>query len=156
MGVKSKVMIGQKPSDVQFNVTAKLGTAANQIKDADVGKAVKLVGAGRYAVCADGDEFEGRIESIENYTAETYTVGTVRRGGYVEAILVGAANAGDYVICAAQAALGTANDADKFPRPKVKATADQLAATISALKFKWRIVDGTISNGGVVTLERVN
>ena len=156
MGVKSKVMIGQKPGDVQYNVTAKLGTAANQITDADVGKAVKLVGAGRFAVAADGNELEGNIQSIENYTAETYTVGTVRTGGFMEAILVGAANVGDYVICAAQAALGTKNDAMAFQRPKVKATADQAAATISALKFKWRIVDGATTDGSVVTLQRVN
>ena len=156
MGVKSKVMIGTKPGDVQYNVTAKLGTAAKQMVDADVGKAVKLVGAGRFGVVADGNELEGVIQSIENYTAESYTVGTVRTGGYVEAILVGAANIGDYVVCAAQAALGTKNDAMGFPRPKVKATADQAAATISALKYKWRIVDGTTTDGSVVTLQRVN
>lgn len=156
MGVSSKVMLGTKPGDVQYNITAKLGTAANQIVDKDVGKAVKLVGAGRYAVAADGDEFEGNIQSIENYTAETYTVGTVRTGGYMEAIIVGAGAIGSYVICAAQAALGTKNDTNSFPRPKVKVTADQAAATISALKHKWRIVDGNVADGGVVILQRVN
>lgn len=152
---RSKVEIGQKPSDVQFNLTVMLGDAAAQIKDADVGKAVKLVGRARYAIAADGDELEGNIQSIENFTAETYTVGTIRNGGYMEALLVGAANIGDYVVCAAQAALGTANDASRFPRPKVKATADQTAATLRDIKHKWRIVDGTTTDGSVVTLQRV-
>lgn len=152
---RSKVEIGQKPADVQYNVTAMLGTAANQLKDADVGKAVKLVGRARYGVCADGDEIEGNIQSIENYTAETYTVGTVRTAGHLEAILVGTANIGDYVVAAAQAALGTANDSARFPRMKVKAAASQLAADVALIKHKWRIVDGALTNGSVVTLERV-
>jgi hypothetical protein len=159
-----KVVLTETSSDNTPVVTAKLGTASNYFTDADRGKAVKLIGDSNYGVCAAGDEIEGFVSSIENFTADNQTVGSVRvgpSGNKKEAMIAAAGWAiGNYVVADAQAALGTYNDAMQFPRPKVKLTADQVAATISALKFKWRIIaclQGTTvgAANGVVVIERV-
>lgn len=149
-----KVYIGEKADDIRFNVTVKLGTTGAKPNDADRGKPVKLIGDSTYGLCADGDEIEGFITAIENGTADGLVIGTVRTGGYKEAVVgdgTGLA-VGSYVVAAAQAALNVYNDDAKFPRPKIKA-GDGTEA------IRWRIVSvvqgavGTV--GSVVTIERV-
>lgn len=158
-----KVVLSETSSDQLPVVTAKLGAAGTYYTDAERGKAVKLIGDGNYGVCAAGDEIEGFVSSIENFTADNQTVGSVRvgpSGNKKEAFIATAGWAiGNYVVADAQAALGTYNDAAQFPRPRVKLTADQVAATISALKFKWRII-AVLANAvgaanSVVVIERV-
>ena len=152
MAIK-KVYIGEKPSDIQFNVTAKVGTTLVKPVDADRGKPMKLSGDSTYVFTADGDPIEAILVAIENYTADGVVVGTVRTGGYKEAIVTDAVWAvGDYVVADAQAADGTANDSDGYHRPKVQVKAD-----VSADYFRWRIVSvvsGT-GAGAIVTIERV-
>lgn len=160
-----KVVLSETSTDNQPVVTAKLGTVGNYFSDADRGKAVKLIGDSNYGVCVAGDPIEGFVSSVENFTADNQTVGSVRvgpSGNKKEALIATAGWAiGNYVVADAQAALGTNNDAaTQFPRPKVKLTADQTSATIQALTFKWRIIaalDGTTIGqaNGVVVIERV-
>lgn len=140
----SKVYIGEKPADVQYNVTVKLGTTGAKPTDADRGKPVKLGGDATYILCVDGDPIEGFITSIENHPANGLVVGTVRTAGYKEAITTATGLViGDHVVAAAQAALGTYNDAAQFPRPKIKKALGSEAGPV------WRIVS-TVNGGGAV------
>jgi hypothetical protein len=155
MSVK-KVYIGEKAGDVQYNVTAKVGAIGALFTDGDRGKPVKLGADSTYVACAASDAMEAFIVSLENYTADQLTVGTVRTSGYKEAMIAAAGwTIGGYVVADAQAALGVYNDANQFPRPKVKISAD-----VSAMNFKWRIcsvIPGyTVGQANaVVVLERV-
>src|SRR3990172_530769 len=74
--------------DVAARVSAGTG-ASNAYTDKEVGKAVKLVGDSRYALCAAGDPIEGHIVSMEVATLDDYTVGTVRKGGRKNVVLDG-------------------------------------------------------------------
>lgn len=144
MGTK-KVILSETSSDQTENViTVNLGTVGTPLTDADRGKPVKLVGDAQFDICAAGDQIEGYVSSISNFTANGMTVGAVRYiepGNKKEAMIATAGWAiGNYVLADAQAARGTYNDVNQFPRPKVKLTADQAAATIAALTFKLRIV----------------
>jgi hypothetical protein len=141
-----KVLLSETSDDQTENViTVKLGTVGAQFSDADRGKPVKLTGPATFGLCAAGDQIEGYVSSISNFTADGLTVGAVRYiepGNKKEAIIAAGGWAiGNYVVADAQAALGTYNDVNQFPRPKVKLTADQAAATIQGLLFRLRIVD---------------
>jgi hypothetical protein len=140
-----KVILSETSDDQTENViTVKLGTIGNPLTDADRGKPVKLIGDAQFDLCATGDQIEGYVASIANFTADGLTVGSVRYvepGNKKEATIAVAGWAiGNYVLADAQAARGTYNDVNQFPRPKVKLTADQQAATIAALLFRHRIV----------------
>lgn len=153
MAIK-KVYIGEKPSDIQFNVTAKVGTTGDKPTDADRGKPFKLAGDSTFVRCVDGDPIEAILTALEPHTADGVMVGTVKTGGYKEAIMVGTAwTVGAFVVAAAQAAAGVNNDAAQFPRPKVKVDAAPEGP------FLWRIVSvvsGAVgADGAVVTLQRV-
>lgn len=139
-----KETIGQ--SDEIF--TALLGTAANagaRFSDADVGKAVKLTATDRYALCADGDEIEGFVTSVDASTSGGYSWGGVCPEGRKYVVLSGAVSIGGYVISAAQTAVQTAT-AGAYTVVK---------AGTGNEKFKWRLISGAGTNGSVGVIERV-
>lgn len=158
MAIK-KVTIGETADGNSNVLTAKLAQFAGvNLSDNDRGKAVKLTADSTYSICATGDEIEGFITSIENFTADGLVVAGVRNDGNKEAIIT---NAGwairDYVVADTQAAAGVNNDSMAFPRPKVKTLAGGLVA---ASAFQWRVVSvvGSAAVGtanAVVVLERV-
>lgn len=90
--------------------------AANQFDDKEVGKFVKLVGESMHNLCAVGDDIEAWIMTVEPYTADAFSMGTVACGGYKEVVFdglqatpgVGVINVGDYVVCGTVVAKGTA------------------------------------------------
>lgn len=95
-------------------ISAKLGPdIATKYSDKDKKKAAKAQAGGRYVLCADGDDIEGFIDSVEAATQDGFSFGGVARGnvGYrVEAqVAAGAANVvfGDLVVAGAQLAIGT-------------------------------------------------
>jgi hypothetical protein len=136
--------------------TARLGTAANaggRLVDADAGKAVKLAGESRFALCSADDAIEGFVSSVSTGTYDGYSLGGVVSTGTKAVTFDGAAAIGDYVVAGAVTAAGT-----KLPGPvKVKVAADQEVA--AAAPFKWRVVSlgtaGTGNSGTTGLIERV-
>lgn len=114
----------------------------------DVGKLVKLGSAQNYVLCADGDEVEGFVTSVEPFTVnDGFSFGGVQRWGRLEAVVgaeeAGTVAVGEYVVAAAQTALGTAGT------PKVKGG--------TPTKFLWRCIrvkSGTGAAGDTVIIER--
>lgn len=136
-------------------ITARLGTTVAKFADADVNKAVKLSAESAYALCSAGDAIEGVVSSLTSPpTYDGFSVGGIVSTGYVAVTFSGAAVAiGDYVVAAAQPALGTKNTGNML----VQKAADQVAA--KAAPFKWRVVSlGTVGTGAAGTvgvIERV-
>lgn len=137
--------------------TVRLGTAADvggRYGDADVGKAVKLVGESRYALCAAGDQIEGFISSVNLGTQDGFSVGGIVSTGYKEVTLdgiqldgTGAIAVGDYVVCGAVSAAGTALNAPL----KVRKATEQGDAASGA--HKARVVSlGDAGTGAVGTV----
>ncbi|EOV8094037.1 TPA: hypothetical protein NGR52_004192 [Vibrio parahaemolyticus] len=123
--------------------TEQLGDDTNQFAGVDIGKAVKFSGT-TMVLCADGDEIVGVVESVEPYTNDGHSVGTVKKSGRakVKNAGAGALAVGDLVVAAAQPALGTAGTAVKGGAPAT---------------YKWAVVwletDGSV--GSDVIIERV-
>lgn len=147
-----KVYIGITPSDSDDNFTCKVGTTSVHPVDADRGKPMKLIADSTYGFCADGDEIEAILMSVQNYTADQVTIGTCRSGDIAEAITTTTYNVGDFVVAAAQAANGTANGTFPYAKVKVPGTAPT--------KFLWRIVSVLSGTGGaigdVVTIQNIH
>lgn len=131
--------------------TVRLGDtgAANLFTDADVGKPVKLVGSGRYELCAVGDAIEGVVSSIESSTYDGYTIGGIYRTGIkavtfdgAEADGTGDIEVGDYVVAAAPPAKGAVQTG---PLKVRKATAQDDAASAA---FKARVISLGDANTG--------
>lgn len=95
-------------------VSAALGVDANNKLTAnDIGKGVKLAGANNYVLCAEGDEIEGILESVNPDTVnDGFAFGSVRKNGRAKATVataaVGPLAVGALVAAAAQAAIDTA------------------------------------------------
>lgn len=159
--------------------TVRLGTntVANNggYTDKDVGKAVKLVGESRYALCAAGDKIEGFINSVEPGTFDGYSYGGIVKSGYKAVTFdglqatagTGEIAVGDYVVCGTVVAAGTALSA---PLKVTKATIQPGTSTASAvgdvddhvkagMSPLWRVVSlgsaGTGAVGTVGVIERV-
>ena len=149
-----KEIIGVEP------VTARLGTAfgsANYLTDVEIGKPVKLIGDSLYNLCAAGDALEGFISSVESYTADDFSIGSVFSDGRKRVILdglqatpgTGVIAVGDYVVAGTATVKGTALTSQC---PKVcKATSQAVAM------HNWRVVslEGTTAVGQYATIERV-
>lgn len=95
-------------------VSAKLGPdIATKYTDKDKKKAVKAQAGGRYVFCADGDDLDGFIDSVEAATQDGFSFGGVARGNvgfrYEAQVAAGAANLvfGDLVVAGAQLPVGT-------------------------------------------------
>lgn len=176
---KMKELVGVEP------ITARLGTgtgSANYYTDTEIGKAVKMVGDSRYALCAAGDAIEGFITAVETYTADDYSIGSVQQE-YRKSVTLdglqatpgtGTIDVGDYVVCGTVVAKGTALTgsvkvckATNQPGATVT-TADNVVGNINAAiakvvdstkvaQFGWRVVslDGTTAVGQTATIERV-
>lgn len=157
----AKFKMSETLSPYRIHDTARLADGAgdaNQLKDTEVGKFVKLIGDSQYGLCAQGNEIEGVVESANEQIADGFLLGTVRKDGRVRVTLdglqatagVGVIGVGDYVVAGTLVPRGTA----QLPAyPKVcKAT-----AAGSALNFKWRVValDGTTAVGQTALIERV-
>ena len=128
---------------------AALGVSANaKFVAADINKPVKLAGNNNYIVAADGNDLEAVVLTIEPFTVnDGFSFGSVqKRFDHLEAIVSGGALAvGAAVVCAAQSALGTAQNA-----PIVKAGAGSL--------FKWRVkslLAGTGQIGETILIEPI-
>lgn len=133
-------------------ITTKLGSAAGQAyTDKDKGKLMSLGSVSNYALAADGAEIGGFLDNVDGGpTAGGFPVGGVARpdtGFRVEAeVAVGSTQLAvlDFVVAAAQAALGTKS------KPLVK------KGTPALQKYQViRIVSGTGTAGSTVLLERV-
>lgn len=148
----------------QIETTA-LGTNANDIKTADIGKAVKRSGANTMILCVENDEVEGFITSVEPATVnDGYSYGAVQFNRRMLAE-VGANQASTislygHVVADAQAAAGTAGIA----KVKDGAAASQLTSgnydytERTPNTHLWRvlrIVSGTGVTGDTVLLERI-
>ena len=143
------------PTDARHTARLGAGTgAANHLTDAEVGKAVKLVGESRYDLCAAGDNIEGFITSIEPATVDDYTLGSVQVTGRKEVTFdglegtpgTGTIAVGDYVNMGTVVAKGTAlTTANKV----TKATTQ---TNVSNSPFAWRVVSlGAAGTGAVGT-----
>lgn len=149
-------------------VQARIGTgtktasANNVYDDKETDKFCKLVGESRYALCAAGDQIEGRISSVEVGTYDDYSFGGVALTRYMAVTFdglqatpgTGTLVIGDYVVCGTIVAKGTALVA---PARVTKAT-DQAAA--KSTPYSWRVVSlGSVGTGAVGTvglIERCN
>lgn len=138
----------EEPSLSDIRKTALSGGEYTQ---EDTGKAVKLdpANVGCHTLAASGDEIEGFIVAVENFTTnQGKSFGTYKRNGRVE-VEVGPTQAGniavgDYVVADTQAAYG------------VEGRATVQTGTPSG--FKWRVlsvVSGTGASGSIVCVERV-
>lgn len=124
-------------------IAAALGTTGTVWSDKEVGKAVKLTADSTYGAVADGDPLEGVVSSIEPGTVNNgYALGGVQRylTGMRLTVRNNAATAlaiKDFVICTAQAAVGTAN-AQGLPLVK---------KGVGTEEFAWRVVSLLGGNG---------
>lgn len=131
-------------------ISTRLGTGGNdQWDDKELGKAVKLGTSSNHIQCADGDEIEAIVDSIDSGgTSGGFTFGGVARGnrGFRAKAQIGAGqadpvNVGDLVVADAQLAVGTKGVAQvKVGEPVLN---------------KWRIlaISGTGVAGDQVVIE---
>jgi hypothetical protein len=145
-----KFTLGETTQDIrEGSATRLLGVNKKEpYSQNDVGKSVKLVGNGRFGLCADGEEIEGFITSVEPYTTEGYAVGSVRRRMNGKLVYTtGPIALGDQVVSAAQTAVGVKVDAKEFGYPTVKRG--------TPATHKWRVL--WLSNAGdnVAYIEKV-
>lgn len=133
--------------------TVNLGgdAAATRFTSAEVGKAVKLTGPDTFGLCAAGDDVEAIVTSVEQGTRGGYTIGGIVADGYVEVVSTAALAFGDFVVAAAQPAVGTpvsgigANDLPAVPVQK--------AAAAPTGRFALRIVGlGRAGTGAAGTI----
>lgn len=144
--------------------TAHIGASAAQsalLTDLDAGKALKMAVAGlpdsRFEICADGDEIQAMLQTIEpEQTSAGFKIGTVRSVKtmlHTGQVAVGATVAlGDEVVAAAQAAPGVPNNpAPKHVRMLVKKAPDETGTRLKVVAFQ----SGSGAAGSVVTLSQM-
>jgi len=124
-------------------ITAKLGTdtVANSgdLNGNDIGKPLKLTAADTYDLCADGDQIDGWLYSVESYTADGYAVGTVQVSGRRRVELSGDSAIGTIV----EAAANTARTVAPTNGLGVVSTHTHVTAT----RKLWRVISGTGLSG---------
>ncbi len=142
--------------------TVRLGDKATPLADADVSKAVKLVGDSRYDLAAAGDSIEGFVSSITYGTHDGYVTGGIVQTGTKEVILdglqatpgTGTIAVGDIVVTGRVTARGTALTQGTFGlSPRVCKATD--ASTVT---FKWRVeslIDGSGAVGSRALIARI-
>ena len=150
-------------SDINYVISAKLGTntVANSghLTDADIGKPVKLLAAGRYGLCSDGDNIDGWLVGVDPETRDGYAFGTVQIGGRIYAQLEGASTFG-YVVEAGTVAAARTAETSGYGQVSSHAgyalvntdTVDEIRPMI--LSAKWRIVSGAVTDNAIVLLEK--
>lgn len=155
-----------KPSDTLQVTDAKLGTdtVANSghLTDADIGKPLKLLAAGRYGLCADGDGIDGWLVAVNPDTVDGYAFGTVQTGGRIYAQLDGASTFGYMIEAAAPAAARTAESSgygqvsSSGVYAGVGGTAVDTTAELLPYmhRKRWRIISGAVTDDAIVLLEK--
>lgn len=122
----------------------------------DIGKPVKLVSDSTYRICSDGDTMEAWIESVnvDQGTTGGKITGSIVDEFHVYADMTVAPTVGAYVVCAAQAANGVANQpgGGEILRPRVKPAADQAAAAQAAFKARIVSITKAFVAGGTATV----
>jgi hypothetical protein len=134
--------------------TELIGTSSGDASSVDVGKAVKLSGAG-VVLATDGDEIYGFVESVNAGTSNGYSVGTVLCDSgnemYATDAGVGTSSAltvGDLAVASTQTALGTAIAA-------ATGTPVKVAAGSEAGKHQWQVVAVYTTPAGGVLLRKL-
>jgi hypothetical protein len=117
---------------------ARAGTKQAPLTDADVGKAVKLIGPSQIDLAEAGDEIFGFLSSIEVGTQDGFTIGGFVDKGYME-VDTGTVPVGTLVVVDTNPAKGTAG------KTKVKAGADAVytqgsEAVATPATYKWVVV----------------
>lgn len=148
--------------DINYVISAKLGTdtVANSghLTDADIGKPVKLLAAGRYGLCADGDGIDGWLVGVNPDTKDGYAFGSVQIGGRIYAQLDGASTFGYVVEAAAPAAARTAESSgygQVSSSGAYGAGVDTVAELLPYMHRKvWRIISGAVTDDAIVLLEK--
>lgn len=148
-------------------ISAALGNNTDQFDTVDVGQAVKLDSTGStYVQCADGDEMEGFVISVEPFNVNSgFSFGSVQRDKRVKAQVAanegGTLAIGDHLVIGTPIALGTASG---YPQVKAGVAAAQDGTTPFAYTertpntFIWRVIEiltGTGVAGDLVLIERV-
>lgn len=140
--------------------SAALGVnAAGKLTDYDLGKAVKLIADSTYGLCANGDDIEGQLVSVEPVTVnDGFGFGTIQVAERLVAKNSGGAAiaVGAEVIAAAQPAVGTAITAVSSgtqtgirPMPVKSGT---------GAIFKWRVISllgGAGAVGTPILIEKI-
>ncbi len=116
------------------------------ITDADVNKPVKVSAADSVALCSDGDQIYGFINSVERHTADGKVVVGVQIGGRRKVTLDGASAVGTIVEAAANTAAGTALGANWG----LCAVHTKVAATVKC----WLVISGTGLDEADVLVEK--
>ena len=117
---------------------ARAGTKAAPLTDADVGKAVKLIGASQIDLAEANDEIFGFLSSIEPGTQDGYVIGGFVDKGYIE-VDTGSVPVGTLVVVSSNPAKGTAG------KTVVKAGAAAVytpgsEAVATPATYKWVVV----------------
>jgi len=137
MATKRAVLIQPYRPDVTEN----LGDSTGEFNDQDIGKG--LVYNGDFMdPAASTNEIVGFVTSVEPYTKDGHSIGSVRKEGRVEAIdEAGTLAVGDLVVA------GTAGTLGVYALQKV--------VSGSPATFKWMVITAPAVAGGVCVLERV-
>ena len=150
-------------SDINYVISAKLGTntVANSghLTDADIGKPVKLLAAGRYGLCSDGDNIDGWLVGVDPETRDGYAFGTVQIGGRIYAQLEGSSTFG-YIVEAGTVAAARTAETSGYGQVSSHAgytltttdTVDEIRPML--LSAKWRIISGAVTDDAIVLLEK--
>ena len=81
--------------DINYVISAKLGASTSaKLTDNDIGKPLKLLAAGRYGLCSDGDNIGGWLVGVDPQPQDGYAFGSVQIGGRVYAQLEGSSTFG--------------------------------------------------------------
>lgn len=128
---------GEYVEQSEMIISAKLGATGAKMVDADVGHAVKLAADSQFDKCADGNEIEGFVTSVEQFTVQDHSFGGVQIGGFKSVVVTGPIAIGDYVVASAAA-------------KKLKKQAAPTANDCTTLGlYKWRYVSGEVNGGAV-------
>jgi len=136
-------------------ISTALGVDANnKLNDNDIGKPVKLAANNNYVLCADGDDIEGFLVSMEaNTVNDGFSFGSVRRNkrmiAQVEAGELATLSVGLFAAAGVQTV--AINVAQAYPQVIVATIA---ATTVDAWRVI-RVISGTGVAGDLVLIEKV-
>jgi hypothetical protein len=146
--------------DINHVISAKLGASTSaKLTDNDIGKPLKLLAAGRYGLCSDGDNIDGWLVGVDPEPVDGYAFGSVQTGGRVYAQLEGSSTFGYVVEAGTTAAYNTA-EASGYGQVSSHAgyaltttdTVDEIRGMV--LAKKWRIISGAVTDDAIVLLEK--
>ena len=146
--------------DINHVISAKLGASTSaKLTDNDIGKPLKLLAAGRYGLCSDGDNIDGFLVGVDPEPVDGYAFGSVQIGGRYYAQLEGASTFG-YVVEAGTTAAYNNAEASGYGQVSSHAgyalistdTVDKIRGMV--LAKKWRIISGAVTDDAIVLLEK--